>query len=474
MEQFACSVAKSQFFQANSQVSHELCRALVLDTGRQATDRVRAADISIVFWIPCEHLRMLMGMSTLSLSELLGLTVYDCTGNTVGRVREAALVPQEDRSRVSALIVKTGSGSRILPCASISVINGSVRASTPVADWNPSTGAEGQFFLGRDLLDQQVIDVHGRKVVRVNDVDFYQETAQNRLILKIEGVDVGARGAIRRLLKGVIPLGALRMLLLRIPPREIPWEFVDLIETDPARRVKLKISHERLAKLHPADIADIVEDLAPNEREAVFETLDEDVAAGALEELEPKFQKAVVESLDSERAADIVEEMQPDAAADLLADLSDDRTEEILVQMQPQERQEVAELLEFGEHTAAGRMTTDYIALPVTATAHDAVEAMRNFEGRIETMSTIFLIDSHGTLAGSVPLVRIAMAKPETPLLALHQEPLIYSRANAKEKEFAELFDKYNLLALPVVDEDRKLVGVITPDDVINMLRAKL
>jgi magnesium transporter len=214
--------------------------------------------------------------------------------------------------------------------------------------------------------------------------------------------------------------------------------------------------------------------LAPNEREAVFETLDEEVAAEALEELEPKFQKAVVESLETDRAADIVEEMEPDAAADLLGDLSEDRTEEILVQMQPEERREVADLLEFGENTAAGRMTTEYIALPVTATAHDAIEAMRNFGGRMESMSTIFLIDSNGTLAGTVPVVKIAMAKSETPLLALHQEPLIYSRANAKEKEYAELFDKYNLLTLPVVDDHNRLVGVITPDDVINMLRAKL
>ena len=134
-------------------------------------------------------------------------------------------------------------------------------------------------------------------------------------------MDVGARGAVRRLLKGVVPAAALRALLLRIPPREIPWDFVDLIETDAARRVKLKISYDKLAKLHPADLADIIEDLAPDEREAVFETLDEGVAAGALEELDPRVQKAVVESLDSDRAADIVEEMEPDAAADLLADL---------------------------------------------------------------------------------------------------------------------------------------------------------
>ncbi len=305
-------------------------------------------------------------------------------------------------------------------------------------------------------------------------MDIHQEIVQSRPVLKIGGVDVGARGAIRRLLKGVVPAAALRAMLHRIPPREIPWEFVDLIETDPARRVKLKISHEGLAKLHPADIADIVEDLAPDEREAVFETLDEQVAAGAMEELEPKVQKAVVESLDSDRAADILEEMEPDAAADLLADLSGDRTEQILVQMQPEERQEVAELLEFEENTAAGRMTTEYIALPVTATVQDAIEAMRTFEGRMEGMSTIYLTDSHGTLAGAVPLMKIVLATPATPLLALNQEPLIFCEAGAREKEFAELFDKYNLLSLPVVDEHNRLSGIITPDDVISMLRAKL
>jgi sporulation protein YlmC with PRC-barrel domain len=413
-------------------------------------------------------------MSTLALSELLGSVVYDASGAASGRVRDVALAPQEDRSRPSLLIVKTPKGNCLLPFSAVSQIDGGIRASTAAADWNPGNGVEGLFLLSRDLLDQQVIDVHGRKVVRVNDVDIYQQMVENHVVLRIGGVDVGARGAIRRLLKGMVPLAALRILLQRIPPREIPWDFVDLIETDPARRVRLKISHERLAKLHPADIADIVENLAPDEREAVFETLDEDVAAGAMEELEPKVQKSVVESLDSDRAADIVEEMEPDAAADLLADLSDERSEEILVQMQPEERREVSELLEFGENTAAGRMTTEYIALSFSATAHDAIEAMRTFEGRMESMSTIYLVDSQGTLAGAIPLVKIVLAKPDTPLLGLTQEPLIYCRAEAKENEFAELFDKYNLLTLPVIDEYSHLAGVITPDDVISMLRSKM
>ncbi len=413
-------------------------------------------------------------MATLSLSELLGAMVYDASGVASGRVREVAVAPQEDPSRVSSLIVKTSSGNRMLPLASVTAINGGIRASTQAKEWGAADGHEGLLLLSRDLLDQQVIDVHGRKVVRVNDVDFYHDSAQNRSVLKVGGVDVGARGAVRRLLKGVVPASALRALLLRVPPREIPWDFVDIIETDPARRVKLKISNDRLAKLHPADIADIVEDLAPDEREAVFETLEEGVAAGALEELEPRVQKAVLESLDSDRAADIVEEMEPDAAADLLADLSDERTEEILVQMEPEERQEVSDLLEFKENSAAGRMTTEYIALPVIATANDAIETMRSFEGRMENMSTIYLTDSDGTLAGAVPLVKIVLAPATTPLLALAQEPLISCHENAKESAFAELFDKYNLLTLPVVDNHNHLAGVITPDDVIAMLRSKL
>jgi len=413
-------------------------------------------------------------MATVALTELLGAPVFDASGKPSGRVREVALAPGEDRTRVALLIVKTKHGDRMLPFTSIASIDGGIRAVNSASEWSPTDGAEGLLLLERDLLDQQVIDVYGRKVVRVNDVDLHQESVGNRTVLKIGSVDVGARGAVRRLLKGIVPTAALNVLLRKIPPKTIPWEFVDLIETDPARRVKLKISHERLAKLHPADIADIVEELAPDEREAVFETLDEEVAAEALEEVEPKVQKAIVESLDSERAAEIVEEMEPDAAADLLADLPQDRTEEILVQMEPEERKEVTELLEFKENTAAGRMTTEYLALPLNATVHDAIETLRNFEGGVETVSTIYLLDEKGRLAGAVPLAKLVLAEQNTPLISLKQEPLISCHAGAGEKEVAELFDKYNLLTLPVVDDDGKLTGVITSDDVISLLRAKL
>jgi magnesium transporter len=417
-------------------------------------------------------------MTTLALSELLGATVYDPSGAVSGRVREVALAPQEDRSRVASLIVKTKSGNRMLPFGAVGAINGGVRATTAAGDWPAADGTEGLFLLERDLLDQQVIDINGRKVVRVNDVDLQFESFKgatpSKPVLRVHSVDVGARGAVRRLLHGVAPKAALHALLGRIPPRSIPWNFVDLIETDPARRVKLKISHDGLAKLHPADIADIVEELAPDERQAVFQTLDEETAAEALEEVEPKVQKAIVESLDSERAADIVEEMNPDAAADLLGELPEDRTEQILVQMEPEAQQEVVELLEHKEETAAGRMTTEFLALPVSATVQNAIDSMKEFEGGVEAVSTIYLVDSHGTLVGAVPLARIILVPPTAPMLSLAQEPLILVHESASENDFAELFDKYNLLTLPVVDEHNKLTGVITSDDVISMLRAKL
>ncbi|OLB22754.1 MAG: magnesium transporter [Acidobacteriales bacterium 13_2_20CM_55_8] len=410
----------------------------------------------------------------LALTELLGEPVFDLGGSRCGRVRELALAPQEDHARIAMVIVRTKTGDRLLPFSSILSVNGGIKAGTSSEEWVLGETGEGLLLLSRDLLDQQVIDVFGRKVVRVNDVDLHHESVANRPVLKVGSVDVGPRGAVRRLLKGVVPLPALRALLRKIPPRTIPWDFVDLIETDPARRVKLKISHERLARLHPADIADIVEDLAPDEREAVFETLDEEVAAEALEEVDPKVQKAIVESLDSNRAAEIVEEMEPDAAADLLADLPEERTSEILLEMKPQERREMVELLEFGEKTAAGRMNTEYLAVNQNATVHDAIETLRRFQGGVETVSTIYLVDEDGRLAGAVPLAKLVLASPDTLLKSLTQEPLIYTNANAKEKDFAELFDKYNLLTLPVVDDNKKLTGVITSDDIISLLRAKL
>jgi magnesium transporter len=409
-------------------------------------------------------------MSLVTLSELLGATVRDAAGTARGRVRDIAVAPEDHPTRIAYLIVRCGEVERIVPAGTIKALGPSVRTESDPSEWQSYTASDGVLLLKRDLLDQQIIDVHGRKVVRVNDVELDSTPVNSHVLLNVVSVDVGARGAIRRLAKGVVPSFTLRALLERIPPRVIPWQYVDLIETDPARRVKLKIEYEGLSRLHPADIADIVEDLPPAEREAVFETIDEEVAAEALEEIDPDIKKSIVESLDSDRVADIVEEMDPDAAADLLGDLPEDRSGQILREMQPEERQEVTQLLEFGEHTAAGRMTTQFLALPEIAVVDEVIEAMKRFEGGYEALATIYLTGPGQRLVGAVPLVKIATSSPAAQLSDL-SERVVSCAPDTPEDEVAALFDKYNLLTLPVVDEHGRLAGIITADDVITMLR---
>ena len=411
----------------------------------------------------------------IALSSILGASVYDSSGAFAGHVREVAIFPQEDSNHISDFIVKTREGDRLLPSRQVKTVIGSaIQVNGSAHDWQPLSSSEGMLLLERDLLDQQIIDVSGRKVVRVNDVDLRREQINGTLKLKVGRVDIGLRGAIRRLLKGMAPSRAIEALAMRMPEKSIPWEAVDLIETDPARRVRLRLAYERLSRLHPADIADILEDLAPAERESVFGSLKEEVAAEALEEIDPKMQVELMRSIDSDKAADIVEEMDPDAAADLLGDLPQETSEEILEEMEPEERQEVSELLAFHENSAAGRMTTDYIALSPEHTVGDAIDRLRSFEGPVETISSIYLVDAQEKLVGSVPLVSLVLASGGTRLGAITPDHVIFVEANASDKDVAEMFDKYNLLTLPVVDAEQRLAGIITADDIISLLRDRI
>lgn len=410
--------------------------------------------------------------TNLALSRLLGTRVCDSSGIVAGKVREVAFRPQEDPNRISGIVVKTSSGDKFLVPSMIQIDSEwQLRASLPAAQWPEASMLDDFFLLERDLLDQQIIDVHGRKVVRVNDVDLRPEPNNGGVEIKIGEVDVGMRGAVRRVLKGLAPSEAIEGVVRKLKPRVIPWEFVDLIETDPARRVKLRIEHDRLSQLHPADIADIIENLAPAERDAVFQTLDEGVAAEALEEIDPDIQVSIVESLDSERAADIVEEMDPGAAADLLDQLPSARSEEILEEMEPEEREEVQDLLEHGEKTAAGRMTTEYLSATPETQARHAIDLLRTFEGGVESVATIYLTDADGKLVGSVPLQRIILASPEKPISELTAKPLVFVYEHDKQNKVAEVMDKYNLYTLAVVDEEQRLKGIITADAVITLLR---
>ena len=410
------------------------------------------------------------GPPLVHLSMLLGTTVIDPEGRSLGRVRDVAIAPGVQPT-VSELIWGPKNDLKAAAPASFDHVPGGELRLRIDAHPRSFSFSEPLLLLDRDLLDQQIIDVHGRKVVRVNDIALFWFPPEMGGEMRPVEVEVGTRGALRRLLKGLASKRIVAGVAAQTPSKVIPWDFVDLIEADPARRVRLKISHERLAKFHPSDLADILEDLAPVQREAIFNLLDEEVAAEALEEVEPKLQRQLLESLDSERAADIMEEMDPSAAADLLGELRKERSEAILHEMEPEEREEVKELLEFSEHSAAGRMTTNYIAVPAETTVAQAIDALRNFDDDPETVNAIYLIDAEGVLRGVVPLARLLLAQPETKLEALSDARFVTCIASMHDKQVAELFDRYNLYSLPVVDDRNNLVGVVNADQVIAFMR---
>jgi sporulation protein YlmC with PRC-barrel domain len=409
-----------------------------------------------------------------SLTALLGTPVTDAQGHLRGRLKDIAVATGPDAGKVAGLVLKTRSGLALVPSQEIMETPAGTLELRSAGALVPLVDEGNYLFLSQDLVDRQIIDIHGRKVVRVNDVDLEWMGKGAAHLLRVAEVEIGLRGAFRRVFKGLLPRATLESLSRKLKPSGIPWQFVDVIEVDPARRVKLRIEYERLAEMHPSDLAEILEDLAPAEREAVFTSLDEEVAAETLEEVDPKLQKALLEKLDEERIADIVEEMDPGAAADLLAELPEEQSDAILEEMEPEERQEVEELLEFDEHSAAGCMTSDFVYLSADATVAQAADALRTFDGDQESVTEIYLLDQKRFLRGSVPLARVVMAQPETHLKVLAEPRILSCAWDLHQDELAELFDKYNLNALPVVDAQGRMVGVVHADHVISFLREKL
>jgi magnesium transporter len=414
--------------------------------------------------------RFSMAETLLFLTEMLGLPVYDLKGRRIGRVRDGAVVPLVDPSRVDRYLIGAGPAWLTVRHDQIESISlDGIRLNDELLV--PYHDDEYMLRISRDLVDQQIIDVNGRKVVRVNDVTFEIRRENGHDILRVLEVDVGIRSIFRRLLQGVIPRRWIRRLQRPIPPNSIRWEFCNIVEPDPRRRLRLNISHSKLEQIHPADLADIVEELSPDSREAIFETLDSEVAAEALSEVDPKMQASILESLETEKAADIVEEMSPNEAADVLAELEEATSEEILEEMENEPKSEVRELLEFEEDTAGGLMNTEYIALSENARVADALVALRGNEDQLENLNVLFLIDSDRKLTGAIPIGRLFIASESTALKDLASDTLIQAPVDEKRDRVTELFDKYNLMALPVVDEEGKLAGVITADEIISVLR---
>jgi len=409
-------------------------------------------------------------------TEVLGAEAYDVNGNFVGRVREMYIVPAEQLNRVARLLLGRGKYRPLVARYDqvAFVAPGTIKLNADEMALEPFRPNEAWLAVRKDLLDQQVIDTNGRKVVRVNDIDLLEQRTNGSVEMRLSRVDVGLPGAVRRLLQGLASPSVIRRIQEKLPPRNIRWEFINLIEPDPMRRVKLRIDHTKLAKLHPADLADIMEKLSATERQSIIASLDEETAAETISELDKRLQAQIVEKMDPEKAADIIEEMAPDAAADLLADLSPETSREVLQEMPREEAQEVRELLQFAEDSAGGMMNTEFVFVGEAATRDEVLDWVRTHDYNVEQLDTVFLTNQEMALSGAVPIARLLMAAPGVPLRELKAEPLVYVEPEAGEKEVFELFDKYNLRSLAVTDKEGHPVGSITVDDVVTRLRSRL
>ena len=387
------------------------------------------------------------------LSHLLGLRVVDASLAAVGKVQDFVVqAARGPEARVTGLVVldRSGDEHRI----SWEDVKGQEAQALVLAvalkDVREKALTGNEILLADHLLDKKIIDARKKKIRRVSDVDL-EERGDGLFVV---AVDAGVAGMVRRL--------GFRSLSGPGLARHIPWADVEPLEAETKSRF------ERLEDLHPADIADLVEEMHPTQATEVLEKLDPETAGATLPEMEPGMQADILEHLEPEKAADILEEMPPDDAADLLGDLPKDVAREIMEDMQKEEKEEVQELLRHGEDTAGGIMTTDFVALPGTMTAEGAIQKLRELAPGPEMAYYLYVVDGEEKLLGVLPLRNLIIARPETPLYEIMNAEVVSVRTVTAFKKVADLFAKYNLLALPVVDAEGKLEGVVTVDDVIE------
>ena len=407
----------------------------------------------------------------LFLTEILGAEVVDVRQRAVGSVRDVTVRMEEPYPVVTGLVVPPRRRELVIPWSSVRTFAArEVALRTTREEVERFKAAPEDVWLARDVLDKQIVDTDGRRVVRVNDLQLTESGGAMILV----AADIGIRGILRRLgIEGLVK-SLLRAFGRDLPMVLVAWNVVDPVGREAGERaedaLRLRISGKRIAKLHPADIADIVEELGAKERHAVFASLDEEVAADTLEEMELEDQVSVIEHMDVERASEILEEMPPDEVADILADLPEDRAKEILTHMEKEEADDVQELLSYGEDTAGGLMTTEFVAVSDRLNAQQCIAELRRLEPDAESIYYVYVVDADEHLEGVLSLRDLIVARPRTPIRDIMIRDVVSVALETSSKEVAAVLSKYNLLALPVVDEEHRLQGIITVDDALDVV----
>jgi len=405
-------------------------------------------------------------------SELLGKTIVDPEGNAVGRILDLIINIEGTYPRVTGVQLRLKSNRRtvVFSCLDFSFSDGHFTAQFTGEDFPAEKEpVPSELMLKEALLDKQVVDTDGAKIRRVNDLQFL--IANDELYLV--HVDVGFQGLLRRV--GLKPLFGFVLHALfdyEMADQLVSWKFVQMISSPDLLR--LTIAQNRLAQLHPADLADIIEELDIHQRKAVFNALDIETAAETLEETDPKVQVSLIEGLSTEDASDIIEEMSLSEAADLLGDLSPEKAEGILNEMERDAAEDMKELLAHPEEMAGGLMTTAYPSFPPTCTVADALKTIRGDIDDLDLIYYSYVVDDHERLLGVVSLREMLAAEPEALLSELMDTRVVFVNIEEKKGQIAADFFKYGLLAIPVVDDDEQLKGIILFKNLLEVIAAKL
>lgn len=410
---------------------------------------------------------MLLPGQPLYLSRLLGSRVVERDGVRIGWVADVVARPGGLFPVVVGLLVRRP-GARMLrvPWECLDrVSEGSVALAGPVAEVAPLEVQEGDILLGAEVLDKQLVDMHGRRVVKVNDLRLIPVRGD----LRVVGVDVGIRGILRRLGMEDATERFAGLMRRSLPEALIPWNYVESVPTRGAS-VRLSVESSRLERLPPADISRIISQLSEEDRAAAVEQLSDEAIAAAMAELDAPLQLSLMEGMDNARASDILERMAPDEATDLLQELPEERQAELLTLMEREEAAELAELMQYDEHTAGGLMTTQFIAIPSHFTASEAIAQLREMAPGAETIYYLYVLDADGRLMGVLSLFRLITCAPDRPISEVMDTAVISVPANLDQEEVAATMVKYHLLALPVVGDRGELLGIVTVDDTIDVM----
>jgi magnesium transporter len=399
------------------------------------------------------------------LSKLLGSPIRDSADKSAGAIHDLVVSSLPAYPQITAIAVKRRGKVIYAPWSAVTSFEESgAMLCIPAAEMSERELQPYELHLARTFLDKQLVDIEGRKVIRVNDIQMLR-TGDN---VHVVGVDVSSNAILRRV--GLAKVGE-RLAKTRQNPKPhlIDWKDVDVEQTD-GESVRLTVARTKLELLHPADIADLVHELSPEERAAVLDSLGDDLAAETFEEMHSTYQASMLLDMPDDKASELLANMAPDDAVDLLADLPDDRRQHFIAMMEKEDAEDLCELLSYPEHSAGGIMTTDFAQVRLDETAAEALKSLREQAASAETIYYVYVLDRGEHLRGVFSLRDLLLEPDARKVRDFMTENPITVLTSGEEEEIAELVAKYNLIALPVVDEQGVLHGIITVDDAIDLV----